>query len=249
MAMTIVLSPGKVIQAQDQGAPAPDFEVELAGGGTFKLSEQRGKVVLVFMFGNTCPSCLAVGPAIEADIYQNFSSDPAFVAVGLDVWDGSETSVNGFASSTGISFPLGIKAGFVENEWESDYDKLHVVDQDGILVFKGNENANKQIAETAEAIEQALMTLSSGGPSAERTDREVGLYPVPASTHVRFSAPSPVSEIRIYDMTGMLVLTRSYEGMNIRESDIGIGHLAEGMYFFSLEAGGDTETGKFLIQR
>jgi len=235
--------------AQKAGETAPDFAVELAGGGEYKLSDQRGKVVMVFMFGNTCPYCIASGPTIESAIYQQYKDNPDFTAVGLDVWDGSEASVNGFAASTGITFPLGIKGGFVENAWDSNYDRLHVVDQDGILVFKGSQRSNGQIEETVQAIEQALMTLSSGSPDGADPGVEISVFPVPASDHIRFSAGNPVAGIGIYDLTGKPVLSKRYDGTPRRERSLDIGHLPEGLYFYSLDSGGAAITGKFLIQR
>ncbi len=70
--LTIGISPA---YGQTVGEMGPDFEVNTLGGGTFKLSDQRGKVVFVFLFGNTCPSCKAVGPTVESSIYQHFKDE------------------------------------------------------------------------------------------------------------------------------------------------------------------------------
>ena len=103
------------VKAQNVGEAAPDFDVTLLGGGMFSLSQHAGQVVVVFLFGNTCPYCLASGPTIEADLYQQFREDPNFVMIGVDTWNSSstESSVTGFANSTGITFPLAVKAGEV----------------------------------------------------------------------------------------------------------------------------------------
>jgi len=94
------------INAQDVGDPAPNFQIGLLGGETFNLADHEGKVVMVFFFGNTCPSCRAVGSIIESAIYQEYMDDSgSLVAVGIDTWNSSsnESSVAGFKNTTGIT--------------------------------------------------------------------------------------------------------------------------------------------------
>ena len=144
---------------QKEGDPAPDFMVELQGGGTFKLSAHEGKVVFVFLFGNTCPSCVSAGADVETSIYQVFKEDTAnFTAIGLDTWDTSsnETSVSGFKKKTGISFPLGLKAGDIAANYENTYDRLMVIDRQGILIHKGALVARNDIDNAVEAINLSL---------------------------------------------------------------------------------------------
>lgn len=66
-ALVIFLGTGKTF-AQNEGEAGPDFQVNTLGGGSFKLSDNQGKVVFVFLFGNTCPPCKAVGPTVESNI-------------------------------------------------------------------------------------------------------------------------------------------------------------------------------------
>ena len=47
------------------GAEAPDFEVVLTNGETFRLSEQRGKIVLINIWATWCGPCVAEMPEIE----------------------------------------------------------------------------------------------------------------------------------------------------------------------------------------
>ena len=55
-------SGGEVTQpntlAASVGRPAPDFKAQLIEGGTFTLSEQRGKPVLVIFTASWCTSCI-----------------------------------------------------------------------------------------------------------------------------------------------------------------------------------------------
>lgn len=236
------------VAGQDVGSAAPDFEVNLLGGETFKLSDHQGKVVFVFFFGNTCPNCKAVGPEIEASIYQAFKDNDDFVAVGLDTWDSSsgESSVTGFKNATGITFPLAIKAGFVASDYSTTYDRLLVIDRDGVLAHKGVVGAVNDVDNAIEAIEESLITAgifrkASGKP-------EVKLYPVPASDVIHFETDESISTIRIHDASGRLVLEDA-PGLVSNRRSVQVGELKRGLYFYTLQHSGGMISGKFLIQR
>jgi len=166
------------INAQDVGEKASNFQVGLLGGETFNLADHEGKVVMVFFFGNTCPSCRAVGSIIESSIYQEYMDDEGnLVAVGIDTWNSSsnEASVTGFKNSTGITFPLAIKGGDVAVQYKTTYDRLMVIDRAGILVHKGLVVASNDINNAIAAIEESLTVT---GVEAQISDRP-SVYPNP----------------------------------------------------------------------
>ena len=121
--MILMIAGTGQLNAQAQGDPAPDFEVDLLepDSATFKLSDQEGKVVLVFLFGNTCPSCLSAGSDVETSIYQVFKDNTNFTAIGIDTWDTSsnKSSVTEFKNTTGISFPLALKGGSIAATYQT----------------------------------------------------------------------------------------------------------------------------------
>lgn len=149
------------LSGQKVGDPAPDFEVDLLDGSKFKLSDHQGEVVFIFLFGNTCPSCIAIGPTIESSIYQVYMENPNFTAIGLDTWNNSSntTSVTGFMNATGLSFPLAIKAGSVATDFSTTYDRLMVVDHQGVLVHKGIILAGNDVNNALESIKQSLAAI------------------------------------------------------------------------------------------
>ncbi|MCP4314144.1 MAG: redoxin domain-containing protein [Bacteroidetes bacterium] len=247
--LILVISMGMVqVSGQDVGAAAPDFEVNLLGSDTFKLSDQQEKVVFLFFFGNTCSSCKAVGPKVESSIYQAFKDKDGFVALGLDIWDSSsnESSVTGFGKSAGITFPLALKAGDVAYDYGTTWDRLLVIDRDGILVHKGGVAASNDLNNAIEAIEASLMTtgLSLETPGGAG----VRVYPIPAIDVVHFESREAVSRIRIYDAAGKLVLDDA-DGLISGKSSLPVGELKRGLYFYSLQTEKGVVSGKLLIQR
>lgn len=235
---------------QKEGDPAPDFAVDLLGGGNFKLSTQEGKVVFVFLFGNTCPSCVSAGETVETSIYNLFKEDTAnFVAIGLDTWDTSsnEASVSGFRKKTGISFPLGLKAGDIAANYENTYDRLMVIDRQGILIHKGALVARNDIDNAVEAINESLTVT---GLEAEFGNQPLKVYPNPVSDvlHIDPGVES-ISGIELFDVTGKSVLNKVLSLQpEASNADISIRHLEAGIYFYSVRTEGMSYSGKLLIQ-
>ncbi len=238
------------LQGQVVGEAAPDFEVGLLGSGTFKLSEQAGKVVFVFLFGNGCPPCKAVAPSIEANIYQQFKDNPAFKAIGLDTWNSSssETSVTGFKGMTGVTFPLALMAGSVASVYGTTYDRMMVIDQNGILVFKGTSGAKNDLENVVAAIHQSLAVTGLENVDTDRST--VRVFPMPATDVVYFESEESIRELRMYDVSGKLVMEESYgPGTGTYQRTVSLENLGKGLYFYTLKTEGSTRSGKLLIQQ
>ncbi len=84
--------------------PAPDFQLSLFTGDRFRLSEQRGKVVLVNFWASWCPPCRAEAPVLER-AWRRYR-DRGVVLVGLDVWDAREDALR-FLREFDVSYPNG----------------------------------------------------------------------------------------------------------------------------------------------
>ncbi len=91
----VALRPGKI---------ASDFSIKLFDGGDFRLSEQRGKVVLVNFWASWCPPCRDEAPVLER-AWQKYK-DKGFVLVGVDIWD-TEADARKFMQEFGITYPNG----------------------------------------------------------------------------------------------------------------------------------------------
>ena len=89
------------------GDVAPDFEMTLADGGKIKLSDLRGKLVMLQFTASWCGVCRKEMPHIEKEIWQQHQSNPHFVLYGIDLKESVEV-VNQFSASTGITYPLGL---------------------------------------------------------------------------------------------------------------------------------------------
>ena len=238
------------INAQNVGDTAPNFQVGLLSGETFNLADHKGKVVMVFFFGNTCPSCRSVGSIVESSIYQEYMDDEGnLVAVGIDTWNSSsnEASVTGFKNSTGITFPLAIKGGDVAVNYKTTYDRLMVIDRVGILAHKGLVAASNDINNAIAAIEESLTVT---GVDPQISDRP-SVYPNPAKDVLHVLAGTDlVSGFTLFDLSGRKVMeSGSFAGQVLSEYQVDLHEFESGVYIYRLETEEESVTGRVVIQR
>ena len=143
-------------EEEDNLPIAPAFELQNLDGQSVKLSDFKDKVVVLFFFGNNCPSCKNIGPKIESDLNKVHGSNSSFAILGLDQWDGNTASVNSFKSVTGITFPLLQKASATAKAYESTYDRLVVINKKGKIAFRGSRLASSDLADVKALVENLL---------------------------------------------------------------------------------------------
>lgn len=120
------------------GAPAPDFEALTTTGNRFRLSELRGKPVVLYFF----PKAFTPGCTMEAK--QFASASPEFEAHGAQVvgisTDDHQTQCD-FAASVGATFPMiADPSGKIARDYDVIWPLLkltkrvtYVIDAEGII--------------------------------------------------------------------------------------------------------------------
>lgn len=94
--------------------------MELTDGQKVKLSDLRGKVVMLQFTASWCGVCRKEMPFIEKDIWLKHKDNKAFALFGVDRDEPLETVV-AFAKRTGVTYPLALDPGadiFARNEEE-----------------------------------------------------------------------------------------------------------------------------------
>ena len=87
---------------------APDFTIELFSGGTFTLSEMRGKPVVANIWASWCPACRDEAPVLEEG-WQTYRGR-GVVFVGIDVMDDRDDALK-FLEEFGVTYPNGPDEG------------------------------------------------------------------------------------------------------------------------------------------
>lgn len=88
------------------GIKAPDFTVQDAGGSNVKLSDMRGKPVVLNFWASWCPPCRGEMPGFD-EVYRELGDEVQFMMVCL-VDGSSETKASGmaFIEENGFVFPV-----------------------------------------------------------------------------------------------------------------------------------------------
>jgi peroxiredoxin len=97
---------------------APDFTLELLGGGQVTLSDLRGKVVLVNLWATWCPPCREEMPAIEK-VYRSYRGLGLEVLAVNTTNQDQETDVIAFVNDLGLTFPIPLdRPGLVSTAYQ-----------------------------------------------------------------------------------------------------------------------------------
>lgn len=99
-------------QSQPRGGPAPDFTLEIfeeLGGGTFTLSEHRGKVVVINFWASWCGPCRVEAPALQ-QVWEAYQERGDVILVGVDYVDNTQDAL-AYIREFGITYPNGPDLG------------------------------------------------------------------------------------------------------------------------------------------
>lgn len=92
------------------GQMAPDFSAQLTDGSTVRLSDLRGKVVMLQFTASWCGVCRREMPFIERDIWQQHKDNADFALIGIDR-DEPLDKVVAFGKKVGVTYPLALDPG------------------------------------------------------------------------------------------------------------------------------------------
>lgn len=112
-----------------EGRTAPDFTVEVIEGGTYTLSESRGKPVVLNFWASWCTPCRTEIPDISAFA----DSHPDVDVIGVAVEDAEDAS-RAFATEVDASYPLALGTSEVEDAYPRiGLPVTYVIDAEGVV--------------------------------------------------------------------------------------------------------------------
>ncbi len=119
------------------GDSAPDFMINEAGGKSYKLSDLRGKVVMLQFTASWCSVCRTEMPFIEKEIWQAKKSD-GLVVIGIDR-DEPLAKVLKYKKDIKITYPLALDKGAdifgIFALKEAGVTRNVIIDRSGKIIF------------------------------------------------------------------------------------------------------------------
>jgi peroxiredoxin len=98
-----VMAQGALLPEKDR-KPAPNFSLQDATGKTLKLSDLKGKVVLLNFWATWCGPCKLEIPWFED--FQTTYKDKPFTVVGVSMDDDGWKAVKPYISSAKMNYPV-----------------------------------------------------------------------------------------------------------------------------------------------
>ena len=125
---------GGLIPSPREGFLAPDFTLELLGGGDVTLSELRGKGVVINLWASWCPPCRAEMPAIQR-VYEKTRERGLEVLAVNTTFQDSEPAAADFIQELGLTFPVPLdRSGTVSRQYQlRALPSTFFVDREGII--------------------------------------------------------------------------------------------------------------------
>jgi peroxiredoxin len=125
---------GYIVEVGDM---APDFKMEFTDGQKTKLSELRGKIVILQFTASWCSVCRLEMPHLEKDVWQKYK-DQNVLLIGVDRDEPLETVI-AFQKKIGTTYPLALDPGanifgLFANK-EAGVTRNVVIDKTGKIVF------------------------------------------------------------------------------------------------------------------
>lgn len=135
---------------------APDFNIKTWDAQDLKFSTYEDKVLVIWFFGSDCPPCKGIAPEVEDKLNQEMKGKDDYAIVGIDQWDRNNAVVEGFKTTTGVTFPLGAQGGSVASAYGTTYDRLVVVNKEGKIQYKATQRANATLDDVVTLVKQLV---------------------------------------------------------------------------------------------
>ncbi len=122
----------------NQGNIAPNFTLETLEGGKTKLTDYRGKNIIVNFWATWCPPCRAEMPDMQSFYDKHHDEDFVILAVNLTSTESNRSNIQPFLEELGVTFPVLLDE---ENEVAEEYKVVgyptsYFIDKAGTIRYK-----------------------------------------------------------------------------------------------------------------
>ncbi|MCW0481225.1 TlpA family protein disulfide reductase [Gaoshiqia sediminis] len=141
------------------GQQAPDFSAQSLDGKTIRLSDLKGKVVMLQFTASWCSVCRREMPHIEKEIWQKNKNNPDFALFGVDLDEPRET-VEKYTKQIPVTYPMLLDPKgnifYSYAEKGAGVTRNVIIDKNGEIVFMTRLFKEEEFEEMKEVIKESL---------------------------------------------------------------------------------------------
>ena len=120
------------------GQQVPDFDLTTTDGKTIRMTDLKGKVVMLQFTASWCSVCRKEMPHIESDVWKKYKNNTNFALYGIDL-DEPKDIVEKFAKQIPVTYPLALdpKGGIFYQfaEQGAGVTRNVIIDKTGKIVY------------------------------------------------------------------------------------------------------------------
>lgn len=122
------------------GQQAPDFSVTTLEREVFRLSDKKGKTVILFGMAGWCGTCIAEGRVLTK--IKNDYANKGLEVIGVAFTKGdNEDFLKEFKRIGGIDIPLALDTDRVTQKYNlTRLETTYIINEDGAIVYKDEQN-------------------------------------------------------------------------------------------------------------
>jgi thiol-disulfide isomerase/thioredoxin len=144
--------------------PAPDFNLKDFDGNFVKLSDLKGKVVVIDFWATWCGPCKMSFPALQK-VYEKYKDNPDILILALDTWEREKTvaekekKVKDFIAENKYTFKVLFDDADIVSKYEvTGIPTKFIIDKNGMMQFRtiGFDSEQKMISEMEAEFELLL---------------------------------------------------------------------------------------------
>ncbi|WP_395062040.1 TlpA family protein disulfide reductase [Flavobacterium sp.] len=114
----------------------PEFSFTNKDGKSIKLSDYKGKVILINFFATWCGPCMKEMPFIQKDLWEKLKNNDKFIILSFGR-DHTQEEVNKFIESKKFTFPIFADKGkLIYNLFATKYiPRNYLIDSTGTVIY------------------------------------------------------------------------------------------------------------------
>lgn len=156
----------------------PDFQLSDIEGNTLRLSDFKGKVVMIHFWSATCPFVVRYEPRIQFLAKEYASREVVVLGIASNVTE-TKDQIKTVAKERGVNYPILIDPGnkIADAFGAITTPHVYLVNQEGILVYEGSvddQGWKEDASVTKEYVREAIEAILSGKAVPTPTTKTFG---------------------------------------------------------------------------